>query len=349
MLSKKQIVEVREHLEKAQNPAFLYDNDADGFCSFLLLRRWLGRGTGMAIRSYPDLDVSYVKRIEQAGADYVFVLDKPVISDTFIEGIHNLGLPFVWIDHHDMPLPKMYENMHVYNPARNKGKQKSGEPVTYLCYAITQRKEDLWLAVAGCVADHYLPKFAKEFGKQNPELWGNVKEPFDAYFRTEIGKIAQAFNFGVKDKALNIESMQEYVFSCRNADDVLAENDKNSGFRDHVLNLKHKFDKLVEEAQRCVVGNVLFFSYGGEVSMSSEVSNALSYYNPKKYIAVVFRKGGVANISLRGEGVKSILEKILPQIEHATGGGHENAVGARVPIGEVDKFKELLFEEINKD
>ena len=158
MLSKKELGEIREHLENAKNPVFLYDNDADGFCSFILLRKWLGRGKGIAIRSYPDLDESYVKKIQDARADYVFVLDKPVISSEFIEGIYSLGLPFVWIDHHDMPLPKMHENMFVYNPARNKGKGKSGEPVTFICYNVTQRKEDLWLAIAGCVADHYLPK-----------------------------------------------------------------------------------------------------------------------------------------------------------------------------------------------
>ena len=39
MLNKKQIKEIREHLEKAQNPVFFYDSDADGLASFLLLAR----------------------------------------------------------------------------------------------------------------------------------------------------------------------------------------------------------------------------------------------------------------------------------------------------------------------
>lgn len=32
MLTEKQISEIREHLEKAQNPLFFFDND-DGLCS----------------------------------------------------------------------------------------------------------------------------------------------------------------------------------------------------------------------------------------------------------------------------------------------------------------------------
>ena len=30
MLTEKQLKEIREHLEKAQNPVFFFDNDADG-------------------------------------------------------------------------------------------------------------------------------------------------------------------------------------------------------------------------------------------------------------------------------------------------------------------------------
>ena len=49
MLSEKQVKEIREHLEKAQNPLFFFDNDQDGLCSFLLLQRYIGRGKGIAI------------------------------------------------------------------------------------------------------------------------------------------------------------------------------------------------------------------------------------------------------------------------------------------------------------
>ena len=56
MLLQKQLTELRELIERAGNPAFLYDNDADGFCSQLLLRRAFGKGMSIAVRSYPELD-----------------------------------------------------------------------------------------------------------------------------------------------------------------------------------------------------------------------------------------------------------------------------------------------------
>ena len=36
MLTKKQKTEIKEHLEKSQNPLFFFDNDNDGLMSFLL-------------------------------------------------------------------------------------------------------------------------------------------------------------------------------------------------------------------------------------------------------------------------------------------------------------------------
>ena len=159
MLTKKQILEIREHLEKAQNPIFYYDNDADGLCAFLILRRYLGRGYGVAIRSYPDLDASYLKKAEQLKADYIFVLDKPLIAKEFIEEADSMQLPLVWIEHHEITQSQISENapnqknFHFYNPSLNKGEDKSGEPTSYLAYKIAERKEDIWIALVGCIAD----------------------------------------------------------------------------------------------------------------------------------------------------------------------------------------------------
>ena len=73
MLTEKQVKEIHEHLEKAQNPIFFFDNDPDGLCSFLLLQRYIERGKGVAIKSFPSLDASYCRKVEELNADYVFI------------------------------------------------------------------------------------------------------------------------------------------------------------------------------------------------------------------------------------------------------------------------------------
>ena len=213
--------ELREILERSQKPVFFFDNDADGLCSYVLLRRWLGRGKGVAVRSYPDLDEGYARKVEEFGADAVFVLDKPVLSKSFVKAISDLNLPLVLIDHHKVQGEDFSEfsNFSSYNNLDGDG---VGEPVTYLAYKLSGKKEDSWIAMMGCVADHYLPDFASDFSEEYPEFWASgIKKPFDAYYGSEIGKIARALNFGLKDSITNVVAMQNHLINCQGPGDVL--------------------------------------------------------------------------------------------------------------------------------
>mgnify|MGYP001604119763 FL=1 len=100
MLTDKQVKEIREHLEKAQNPVFFFDNDPDGLCSFLLLQRFIGRGKGVPIRSFPEMTKEYFRKVTELNADYIFILDKPNISKDFFKEVEQVNIPVVWIDHH---------------------------------------------------------------------------------------------------------------------------------------------------------------------------------------------------------------------------------------------------------
>jgi len=343
MLTEKQIQSVREHLERAQNPVFYYDNDADGLCSYVILRKFIDRGKGVAVRSFPDLDRGYARKAAELGADYVFVLDKPVLSKEFVDSVKEQGLPIVWIDHHDVGGEDY--GVEVYNSAKDGGE---GEPVTYLSYKITGKKEDMWLAVVGCIADHYLPDFSEDFASGYPEFWGKgIKKPFDAYFGTEIGRIARAINFGLKDSVSNVVKLQNFLISAKNPGEVFSEGSGNYHFRKKFKEIEKKYLALLERAKECVFEDLIFFEYGGDLSISSDLSNELSHLYPEKYVAVVFKKGAISNLSLRGHGVKGILARVLEGVE-GSGGGHEDAVGARINTEDLKKFKDLLQVEIGK-
>jgi single-stranded DNA-specific DHH superfamily exonuclease len=345
MLTKKQIKEIKEHLERAQNPVFFFDNDADGLCSFILLQRYIGRGKGVAIKSFPGLTKDYFRRVRELNADYIFILDKPVVDKDFFKEVEKVNLPVVWIEHHEIENKNFPSFVSYYNPIYNK--KKSNEPVTALCFQITQRKDDLWIAVAGCIADKFVPDFYHEFIKQYPILAINSDDAFEIYYRSDIGKISRILGYGLMDRTTNVINMLKILMKAKTPYDVLNEDGKNFFMHTRFKEIKSKADKYIQQASFQINDSkLLFFKYSGSMSISSDVSNELSYLFPDKIIVVAYVSGIKANISARGKGIKKIILKSIEGLEGATGGGHEDAVGAMVKINDLEKFKENLEKNI---
>ena len=345
MLNEKQIEEIREHLEKAQNPLFFFDNDNDGLTSFLLLRRFIDRGKGIPIRSYPELNESYYKRVKELNSDYVFILDKPVVSDEFLDKVHEDNLPLVWIDHHQVDKPKQ-EWVNYYNPYLN---DKTNEPVSYISYKIANKKDDIWIAVIGCVSDALIPDFYKEFQEKYPELdKENPKSAFDVLYNSEIGKIAMMLDFSLKDSITNVVNMLKFMVEVKSPYDVLEENQKTKQIMRKYNEINAKYQSLLEKARKEATDKLIFFQYSGEYSISSNISNQLKYENPDKVIVVAYIKDDMANISLRGSiDIRKLTLDAIKDIDGATGGGHKQATGAKMSAGYLPGFKEKIEELLN--
>ncbi len=339
MLNHKQVKEIKEHLEKAQNPVFFFDNDPDGLCSFLLLQRYIKRGKGVAIKSFPEMNAEYSRKAAELNADYVFILDKPIVSEEFFEEIKSFNIPVVWIDHHEVQV-KVPDYVHYYNPSL---KKKKNEPVTSLCYQITNREEDLWLAVAGCISDRFIPKYYPDFSRKYPDLSVKSKDAFDIFFKSRIGEVAKIFSFALKDTTSNVVQMIKFLASARSPYDVLEETAGNRGMHSRFKQIYRKYQKLIEKAKSLVhESRILFFQYAGEISMSADLANELSYLFPEKIIVIARISGIKVSISARGEKVRDILSKAIEDIEGARGGGHENAVGATMKVDDLERFRKRI-------
>jgi len=348
MLTKTQIKEIKDHLEKAQNPIFFFDNDADGFCSFLILQRFIRRGKGVPVRSFPGLNKEYFRKVSEFGSDYVFILDKPVVEKDFFEEAEKINVPIVWIDHHEIDKSTIPKFIHYYNPFHNKG--KSNEPVTYLCYSVSKKKEDMWLEIAGCVSDRFVPKEYDEFTEKYPDLSVKSKNAFDIFYKSQIGKIARIFGSGLKDRTTNVINMIRFLMKVKTPYEVLEENSKNHTMHRRFNQISSIYQKLLNKAVPVGrnQGKILFFQYGGDMSISSELSNELNYMFPDKIIVVAYISGIKANVSVRGKNVREIVLSAISDLENATGGGHENAVGAQVRIEDLEKFRKNMEKIITK-
>lgn len=342
MLTKKQVSEIREHLSRAQNPIFFFDNDPDGLCSFLLLQRFIGRGKGVSIKSFPELIQEDFRKVHELNADYIFILDKPLVSKDFFLEAEKFNIPVVWIDHHFVDKTQIPRFVNYYNPVFNK--KTSEEPVTALCYQITGKREDVWLAVIGCLSDYFVPKFYRDFEKKYPEFKVKEKEAFGIIYNSQIGKMVAILSFGLKDRTTNVVKMIRFLMTAKGPYDVLEENKKNQSFHYNYKFLNSKYQNLLRKSVS--VGRsenkVLFFKYGGDFSMSSDLANELSYKFPDKIIVVVYDRGLKANVSMRGEDVKGLLSEAIKDFENARGGGHKNAVGGQIQVKDMEKFREKL-------
>ena len=340
-LTKKQINEIREHLEKAANPVFYFDNDQDGLCSYLLLRRYLGRGKGVPVKTSP-MGEDYFRRVKEFDSDYIFILDQPTISEGFFERVRELNLPIVWIDHHETNLDSIPDFVGYYNPLYNR--KKSNEPVTALCYEIVGNKNESWIGTMGCVADKFYPKFYSKFLKAYPDLGIKSKEPFEIFYNSEIGRLARMIGAGLKDRTTNVMKMISFLINSKNPYELIEKNKDNKILHERFEKIDSKFQSLVDKAIKEVEGNVLFFKYSGETSMSADISNRLSHEFPKKYIFVAFVKGSRVNVSTRGKNIKEKVLEIISRFNHATGGGHDGAVGVQINLNDLENFREKVEE-----
>jgi len=345
MLTEKQLKEIREHLENAKNPIFLFDNDPDGLCSFLLLQRFIGRGRGVSLRGHSSVSKSFFKRVDEFKADYIFVLDRAVFDEDFIKLAKDANIPIVGIDHHDIP----HQNIEFYyNTFETSGKS---EPTSYLCYKATGKKEDMWLAVAGCIADAYFPDFMGEFRKQYPEFSGNYKTAFDVRYNTDLGKLIQVLAFGLFDSTSNVVSMIKFLMKASNPQDILQENKQTKTFLETYEIINKKVEDILLKAEGAInkKKKLLYFTYGGQMSVSQPVSDKLNYKYPELTIVLGFLKGGNAKFSLRSPlDIRTAMLKAIEDIDGARGGGHKNSCGAQMTADNAEKFRENILNEIEK-
>jgi single-stranded DNA-specific DHH superfamily exonuclease len=348
MLTKKQVTEIREILNNSTSPLFFFDNDPDGLCSFLLLQKYIKKGKGFPIKSFPDLNETYFRKINELNPDCLFILDKPVISKDFFDKVHEINLPVVWIDHHEIDRKEIPDFVHYYNPMFNR--KKTNEPVTALAFQINNDKNLMWLAVAGCISDKFFPDFYDDFKEKYPDLAADSREAFEILYNSQIGKIARIFSFALKDRTTNVISMMKFLIKANTPYEVLEDSSLNHTMHQRFEQIDSKYQRLLEKAVKSEKksGRVLFFQYGGELSISADLSNELIHRFPKKIIVVVYVSGIKANISIRGKGIRKILLESIQDLEGATGGGHEDASGATVRIGDLEKFKERFGKLVNR-
>ena len=340
-LTKKQYLQIKEELDNSQNPIFFFDDDPDGLCSFLLLYRYKREGHGFVVKTHPKLDVRSAPKIEEYNADKVFVLDIANLDQEFLDASK---VPVIWIDHHG---PFERNKVKYFNPRLNK--KDANIPTTYMAYQVV--KQDLWIAMIGCIADYYMPDFFEEFKKEYPDLVGNEKDVGGIYFKSKVGTLIKIISFCLKGKISDVMKSIKVLTRIKNPYEILNQETSQGKFIfNRYEKINNLYDDLLNNAlkQNCD-GKILIFTYSYEkMSFTIDLSNELLYRFPDKIIIVGRMKDEDVRMSIRSKDtlIPPLLEKCLSGLE-GYGGGHEHACGANIKETDFDEFIKRMVKYLD--
>ena len=340
MISEKQISKIRDELRHCKRPIFFFHDDPDGLASFLLLYRYIKEGKGVVIKTHPRITTMFLRKVEEYGADKIFVLDIAIVDQDFID---QAKVPVIWIDHHE-PLERT--NVIYINP-RTEGKNI---PPSYVCYKVTEK--DIWIAMAGCIGDWYMPDFKAQFCKEYPGLMDDsISRPEEALFNTRLGELIKIMSFNLKGKTQDVMKSAKVLTRIENPNEVLNQTSSRGRFiYKRYEKVKKFYDELLKKAlKKRAKDRILLFAYRHDkLSLTKELANELLYRFPDNVVVIAREKAGEMKCSLRaGEKIvlTGILERALAGIE-GYGGGHEHACGAVIKKEDFKQFIKNLKSEL---
>lgn len=342
-ITPEEIHTMRHMMEQCEKPLFLFDDDPDGLSSFLLLYRWLKKGKGCIVKSSPEVKEGYTKSVNEYNPDLIVILDKPMVSQEFIDQVQR---PIIWIDHHQ---PQNRTNVHYYNP--RKENDKDNRPTNYWCWQIVkeQRPEDIWIAMAGCIGDWFLPEFTDMFQEEHPTLLQHKpKRVEDALFNEDIGKITRLFSFIQKGKTSEALKAIKVLTRIKTPEEILEQTTSEGNYLwKKMMKINEEYEQLLSEAQENVdISEFLIFKYTEkQTSFTSDLSNELLYRHPEKIILICRNKSGEMKCSVRStkHALPERINKAMVGLQ-GYGGGHTHACGACVKEEQFEEFLERFKE-----
>lgn len=341
MLSDKQIKEIREYVEKSENPLYFFDDDTDGLCSYLLFYKKYPKGKGVVIKGGP-LDIPFLRKVDEYKPDLVIILDKPTITQEFVDKIN---VPILWIDHHP---PIKVEGVRYYNPRLEHPNLYL--PTASLAYKIVDG--ELWLAALGTIGDYAAPTFLEEFRKKYPDLIGEEKEPGRLSYETRLGKLIELFEFILKGKISDVNKSINILTKIDDPYEIInKETPRAKYLYKRYEKIRKEYDQLMREAEKWnKKDKFLIFLYPSKkISLTGDLSKELSYRNPEKIIIIGREKGDEIKLSLRSKTtvINEALKKALMGVR-GYGGGHEHTCGGNVKKEDFNKFIEQFKQAIQE-
>lgn len=333
-LTEKQLKDLREIFDSSVRPVILFDDDADGLTSFLMIYKHIREGKGVPVKNAPELGPDLTQKVNDYGADLVIIVDVPIVSQEFIDKVK---AKIVWVDHHPLVERKgvSYYNPRAENPSDN-------SPTSYWIYKTL--KENLWIGMIGMVGDWFMPEqeIINEFIAAYPGLLSpEIKKPEVALHTSKLGELIRIVSFNLKGKASDVIKSVKVLTRIKDPNEIIEQNTPAGKFIYKKYDkLREKYDALMSSIKVKPDDQLVLFKYKSpDYSFSAEISNELIYKYPEKIILVVWEYNGEYKCSLRSTKIKlpQLIEKALEGV-NGYGGGHDHAAGACIKLEDFERF-----------
>ncbi len=342
-ISEKDLNRIRKYLDDAKRPVYFFDDDPDGLSSFILFYKYKKGGKGVIVKSSPMLKETYASKANEYYADTVFVLDKPIVSQEFIDTC--IARNIIVLDHHE---PIERRRIHYFNPRL--ADDKDNRPTSYWAYRII--KQDLWIAMVGMTGDWFLADDLKdEFSQLYPDILPkNTSKPEEALFKTKLGELSRIFSFVLKGKSNEVMKAIRILTRIETPYEILNQETPRGKFiYKKYLKVKKDYDLLLKASlKKKNTSSLIIFTYPGRrMSFTGELSNELLYRFPDKINIIGRLKSGYYRCSMRSKDydLPKILKNALAGIS-GYGGGHKHACGASIKKEDFNKFIEQFKEAV---
>ncbi len=341
MLTDKQVAFLRAELASAKNPLFFYDGDADGLTSFLLLYRLHREGKGIALSTTSTLSEPFLRKVEELNPDKIFILDIPLVTQEFLDQANR---PVFWLDHHP---PQDRTKVHYFNPRL--ADPHAYIPTSRMCWQISQREGDLWIATAGSLADWHMPDFIDQFIAEYPDFLPEKSDLTTTVFKQPVGKLVKFFFFIQKGPSSEVRKSVKILSQINSPYEIFKQETATGKFlfkRYFTVNQKYQ-EALIKAKTAITQSRLILYTYTeNEWSFTVNLANELVALYPDRFVIIARKKGEEMKCSLRGKNVLGILEKALVGIS-GSGGGHDDACGAVIKEVDWEQFLRNFKEGVH--
>ena len=339
--------QLRTEITTSHKPLYFFDDDPDGVAAFLYLYGYKKDGRGILVKARPELNEFFAKIVTNHQPDRIIILDIALMNDYFREKIRT---PISWIDHHD-PQEKLPKNISYYNP--KKYAPDSYIPTSQVAYEALHAEEGMhelsWVAAAGCIGDYVLPSFLTELNEQFPDLLRGHHDLDMIRYHSPLGTITRMFSFLTMGATADANNNMKILTRVTDPRELTEGTTSRGRFLiKQFKKIDKQYQQILDEALATPIKDkVLFFKYAeNKISVTTELANELSILNKKCLIIVARERNGECKMSLRYTNeLRAALEKALEHVD-GHGGGHAMACGASVKSSDIERFLEILKDEL---